>query len=58
MPDPNRPDVADWAKPYVERVKDLGLMTGYPDGSFGGAQAVTREELAVIACRLLDLKEN
>jgi hypothetical protein len=58
MPDPNRPDVADWAKPYVERVQDLGLMTGYPDGSFGGAQAVTREELAVIVCRLLDLKED
>lgn len=56
-PMPERPDVADWAKPYVARVKDLGLMTGYPDGTFHGGEPVTREELAVIICRLLDRED-
>jgi len=55
MPDDNRPDVSAWAAPSVERVKALGLMNGYPDRTFGGTKPITREEVAVIICRALDL---
>ena len=47
-------DVADWAVPSVERVEAAGLMTGYPDGKFHGDRPVTRQELAVVAARMLD----
>ena len=48
------PDVDEWAKPWVERAIDEGLLTGYPDGSFRGRQPVMRQELAVALVRLKD----
>lgn len=48
------PDVDKWAEPWVQRAIDEGLLTGYPDGSFRGRQAVTRQELAVALVRLKD----
>lgn len=46
-------DVAEWAREAVELVRARGLMVGYPDGSFGGAKPVSRQELAVILSRVL-----
>jgi len=43
-----------WAAGFVEKVKSLGLMEGYPDGTFRGDQPVTRYELAAILSRLVD----
>ncbi|GEL78833.1 hypothetical protein TMU01_30680 [Tenuibacillus multivorans] len=47
-------DVPDnhWAIDSIEQMKELGIMSGYPDGTFGLGEAVTREEIAVIADRL------
>lgn len=60
-PQPERPaatfsDVpADhWAAKYVETVRELGLMDGYPDGTFRGGQPVTRYELAAIIARMAE----
>lgn len=33
-----------WANPYVVRVADLGLVTGYGNGRFGPADTVTYEQ--------------
>jgi len=53
-PDPHLPDVDDWAESAVAWCKAEGLMVGYPDGSFAGRAAVTREELAVVLKRFAD----
>lgn len=47
-----------WAADAITRLTALGVLTGYPDGSFGGSRAATRYELAVVAARLVDLFSN
>lgn len=46
----NFPDVNDthWAYEAVARLKKEGIITGYPDGTFKGARAITRYELATL----------
>ncbi len=36
--------IASWAKPYVSAVTIQGVMNGYPDGSFGPDNRMTRAE--------------
>lgn len=49
------PDVpADsWAYQAVRELASLGVVSGYPDGTFGGKRAVTRYELAAALTRLI-----
>lgn len=49
------PDVAPnrWSAAAIEIVKNAGLMSGYPDGTFKPTNPVTREELAVVLAKLL-----
>lgn len=44
-----------WAADAINRLTALGVLTGYPGGTFAGGRAATRYELAVVAARLLDL---
>lgn len=44
-----------WAHDAITRLTALGVLTGYPNGTFGGARAATRYELAVVSARLIDL---
>jgi len=37
-----------WAKEYVERAIDQGIITGYPDGTFQPDRALSRAEFATI----------
>ena len=41
-------------RPYIAQVYAKGIVTGYPDGSFGGEQQATRAEAATMVVRLLD----
>jgi hypothetical protein len=41
-------------KPYVAQVYAKGIVTGYPDGSFGGWRQATRAEAATMVVRLID----
>ncbi|MEK8129014.1 InlB B-repeat-containing protein [Paenibacillus filicis] len=41
-----------WAKAAIDRVTKMGLMEGYPDGSFKPEQTITRAELASLVARL------
>jgi hypothetical protein len=46
-------DVDEWAAPSVERMKAAGIMLGKTADYFGGREPVTRQELAVVADRIL-----
>ncbi len=43
-----------WSEKAIERVKELGVMAGYEDGTFRPTQALTREEAAALAAKLWD----
>lgn len=42
-----------WANHNVEHLVNLGIITGYPDGTFQGNKAITRYEVAAIVDRLI-----
>lgn len=42
----------NWAHDTILKAKELGLMNGYPDGTFKPNQPVTRAEMAAILVRL------
>jgi hypothetical protein len=41
-------------QPYVAQVYAKGIVTGYPEGSFGGGRQATRAEAATMVVRLID----
>src|SRR5690625_2871875 len=51
------PDVPDnhWAGGAVDRIADLGIVIGFPDGTFRGNEAFTRYQSALVVSRLLDV---
>lgn len=50
-------DTADhWAKPYINRIYKEGLVSGYPDGSFGPQNNVTYAEALTILVNALGYK--
>ncbi len=44
-----------WAGDAVERIADLGIVIGFPDGTFRGNEAFTRYQAALVVSRLLDV---
>jgi hypothetical protein len=47
-----------WAYQALRQATALGILTGYPDGTFGGRNKLTRFEAAVIAARLLNYTDS
>ena len=46
-------DTADtWAAQAIEKAGAQGLITGYPDGSFGVGRELSRGEFVTILCRM------
>jgi len=45
-----------WASDVISQAVNAGWVGGYPDGTFGPDQAVTREEMAAILARAFQLK--
>src|SRR5690606_12283162 len=43
-----------WAQAAIRRLIGLGLMSGYPDGTFRPDAPMTREEMVSVLTRLLD----
>ncbi len=41
-----------WAAQVIQTASDLGLMNGYPDGSFGVGKDISRGEFVTILCRM------
>ena len=50
-------EIANWARPYVEKMVVSGIMQGDANGKFRPKAAVTREELAAVIARVLDKVE-
>ncbi len=48
--------VAEENSKEIEKVLTLGIMTGFPDGTFRAEEGVTRAEFACIVTNLLNLK--
>lgn len=48
-------DVSDdrWSYTYISSMYENGIITGYPDGTFKPGSYITREEMAVMLCRVL-----
>ncbi len=42
-----------WSYEYIAVMYSNGIITGYPDGTFKPGNFVTREEMAVMLCRVL-----
>jgi len=51
------PDVAadHWAADAVERIADLGIVQGFPDGTYRGNESFTRYQAALVVERLLQV---
>ncbi len=47
-----------WAKDTIEKWKDRGVISGYPDGTFRPDNPVTRAELAKILTLAFDLQDK
>jgi hypothetical protein len=49
------PDIPSghWAGDAVEEIADLGIVIGFPDGTFRGNEAFTRYQSALVVSRLL-----
>ncbi|PIQ77384.1 hypothetical protein COV82_04710 [Candidatus Peregrinibacteria bacterium CG11_big_fil_rev_8_21_14_0_20_46_8] len=54
------PDVkrADWFAPFVCKGKELGVVVGYPDGTFQPARTVTFVEALIMLQRAYDIPVN
>lgn len=48
----------DWYSLAVSTLADMGVITGYPDGTFRPNQQITRAEFAAIASRFDDLNSS
>lgn len=42
-----------WAQAAVERIADLGIVVGFPDGTFRGNEVLTRYQASLVIDRLL-----
>ncbi|WP_427337861.1 S-layer homology domain-containing protein [Caloranaerobacter sp. DY30410] len=53
-------DVPDnyWAEEYIKKVKDLGIITGYPDATFKPTKEVTKSQALVMISRLYKLDDS
>lgn len=47
-----------WAKPYINRIYKEGLVSGYPDGSFGPQNNVTYAEAVTILVNALEYRNE
>jgi hypothetical protein len=47
--------IGDWAAPSVDTLVDLGVLVGYPDGSFNPDWSITRQEYAVSLLKGLEV---
>lgn len=56
--EPDFSDVVEneWYVSYVAALKDSGIISGYPDGTFGIGKPMTREDVATVIYRALSKK--
>ncbi len=54
------PDIpaGHWAGDAVTRISDLGIVIGFPDGTYRGNESFTRYQMALVISRLLDVIQS
>ncbi|MCA9835402.1 MAG: S-layer homology domain-containing protein [Trueperaceae bacterium] len=54
------PDIpaGHWAGDAVKRISDLGIVIGFPDGTYRGNESFTRYQMALVISRLLDVIQS
>lgn len=50
--------ISSWARDSVENIAATGIMEGYPDGTFGPQNHLTRAESVVVLDRCLEISEK
>ncbi len=50
--------VPDWAKGYVKKAVDLGIVKGYNDNTFGPQKEITRAEATTIIAKCMELQNK
>lgn len=50
--------IEDWAASSVAKAKQLGIISGYPDGTFGAANPITHAEMIAMVIRASRLAAN
>ncbi len=45
--------IPEYAKPYVARLVEMGMVKGYTDGSIGADETITRAELFTLIARIM-----
>ena len=50
----DKSSIQDWMLGYIKEATDLGILKGYPDGSFGPKKTATRAEAVAIISRVLN----
>ncbi|MFJ5791017.1 putative Ig domain-containing protein [Lysinibacillus sp. NPDC093197] len=54
---PNFSDISThWSKEMIEEIAALGIINGYPDGTFRPNEPILRKHIAIMINRALDLK--
>lgn len=54
----DRNDIPDWARGFVARAVEKGIVSGYSDGKFKPAREITREEMASMLVRAMNLQRE
>ena len=44
----------DYYAQAATALEHLGIISGYPDGTYGAEKSVTRAEMAVVVCKMID----
>jgi len=47
-----------WYNEYISKAYALGIVTGYPDGSFGVGENISREDMVTVIARALEALGN
>ena len=48
--------IVEWYAKYVAYAKDFDVVGGYPDGTFGPGNFITRAEVAKIVMKILEME--
>ena len=46
--------IQDWMRGYIKQATNVGILKGYPDGSFGPKKTATRAEAVVMVSRVVN----
>ena len=54
LPFSDAEQIPEWVRGYINEAVKAGVLTGYPDGTFGHSKSATRAEAVVMVQRMLD----